>query len=81
MLKVSEMTLDQLIAEADSVDKFFNPTKGMTALERHVFEQGMIGAEMYAGQESEFNEDPFDRLAREEEEMLAYTGHNLNNQY
>lgn len=61
------------------VDKVLDPTKGMTGLERYIYEQTTIEAEMYAGVEDELCEDPFDRVAREEEELIAYFGHNLNN--
>ena len=60
------------------VDKVLDPTKGMTGLERYIHEQTTIEAEMYAGIEDELCEDPFDRVAREEEELIAYFGHNLN---
>ena len=60
------------------VDKVLDPTKGMTGLERHIYEQTTIEAEMYAGTEDEVCEDPFDRIARKEEELIAYFGHNLN---
>lgn len=61
------------------VDKVLDPTKGMTGLERYIHEQATIEAEMYAGVEDELCEDPFYRVAREEEELIAYFGHNLNN--
>lgn len=68
--------INRLLAE---IDKVLDPTKGMTGLERYTHEQVTIEAEMYAGVEDELCEDPFDRLAREEEELIAYFGHNLNN--
>ena len=67
--------INRLLAE---IDKVLDPTKGMTGLERYIHEQVTIEAEMYAGIEDELCEDPFDRLAREEEELIAYFGHNLN---
>ena len=70
------MDLQRLLNE---IDKVLDPTKGMTGLERYIHEQVTIEAEMYAGVEDELCEDPFDRLAREEEELIAYFGHNLNN--
>lgn len=71
------MDMQRLLAE---VDKVLDPTKTMTALERHIYEQETIACEMYAGAEDEL-EDPFEILARKEEEELAEFGHNLNNVY
>lgn len=57
-------------------DRLFNPTRNMNGLERYIYEAERIYSELYVESDEQELEDPFERIARNEEQQLFDTGRN-----
>lgn len=70
-----------VVAVLKDVDLTFNPTKDMTALEAHVMTMETILREYYEDQIASETDDPFERVAQQEEELVRVTGRNYADRF
>lgn len=85
-LKLSiEELMDRLPPEVAGVireaERTLDPTKDMTALEAHITTVETIVREYYEEQITAETDDPFERIAQQEEELVRVTGRNYADRF